>query len=197
MGFLSKIGPALSTSFDAGLQYIGAREARKADITSARNMMDFQERLSGSAHQRSMADLKAAGLNPVMGAVSSASTPAGSAYDAENMAPGLNASYNSALQAKATRANIDLTLANKRKVDAEREGIVASLGPKKKLEEGKGYLFDALNFIPKIWRGMSSQSARDEFMQDANKVRDWFSPRQMRKNLEKKPHYKIRFRSWD
>jgi hypothetical protein len=85
-----KIGKALGVGggdvFGGLLGGIGGlyrnKEARKA---SARQMA-FQERMSNTAYQRTMDDMRKAGLNPILaGKVGGASTPTGSTYNPENM----------------------------------------------------------------------------------------------------------------
>ena len=69
---------------------------------SAKNQMAFQEKMSNTAHQRQMADAKAAGLNPVLvGKLGGASTPDGAAGDYSGSEIGKLAASSLAMSAKA------------------------------------------------------------------------------------------------
>lgn len=75
MGGMGMIGGMFQSSANAQSQ----KETNQANLVLAREQMAFQERMSNSAHQREVDDLRKAGLNPILSGTggSGSSTPSG------------------------------------------------------------------------------------------------------------------------
>ena len=89
------------------LGMFGGRAANRSNAHMAREQMAFQERMSNTAYQRLIADMRTAGLNPLYWLKGgAASTPGGSMPVSQNVMQGFSGTTAKALESRMNQATI-------------------------------------------------------------------------------------------
>lgn len=185
---LSALGAAAIGGVSSALQFKGQRDANKRNIALAREQMQFQERMSNTAHQRETKDLEAAGLNRILSlSGSGASSPGGATANVQNELGGAAATAQDALRLKkerrladsqvraqdaqiaSTKATIANTNANTAKAKAETVKIMRTEGLDKLKQKGGNFINDILSpFLDK-----TSSSAKQSSYKSKNSNSWW------------------------
>jgi hypothetical protein len=159
------INPATAALAVGALDFLGGMRQQDTSSSAAQAQTDFQREMSNTAYQRQVADLKAAGINPMLvSKLGGASSPAGAMPQAFNVVGsaaqrGMDA-YSSAMSAKKTE--MDTAVSEEQAVLTRKQAWVAENTATKILKEIRN-LDDEQLRLQETVNLLSSQRATEEY----------------------------------
>lgn len=134
--------PLAAGAVSAGASFLGQERANKQNLQIAREQMAFQERMSGTAYQRAMADMERAGLNPMLAYMQGgASSPGG---QTARMEDAIGPAVSSARQAVSTAYEMRQLRESTRIARQQAEQQTALLESEQSLKNAQASYYSAL-----------------------------------------------------